>query len=130
MADHELDFSDLLKLKADIEVDAHRLAEKAYPVAKEFAEKLKKDWRKNARLTARQHGKHYPRSITAEQKFVLDGPDWEVGPESALPQGGMGAGFEYGGPTQPPHLDGAQAVAGIEAPFEAAVKKIAAEFLR
>jgi len=130
MADYELDFSDLLKLEADVEVDARRLAEKAYPVAKKFAEKLKKDWQKNARSTARQHGKHYPRSITAEQKFVLDGPDWEVGPESGLPQGGMGRGFEYGSVNQPPHLDGARAATGIEAPFEAAVKKITAEFLR
>lgn len=130
MSDSDLDFSELLKFEADVEVDAHRVAEKAYPVAKRFAEQLQKDWRKNARLTARQHGKHYPRSITAEQKPSMDGPDWEVGPESAMPQGGMGEGFEFGSVNQPPHLDGARAATGIEAPFEAAVKKIAAEFLR
>lgn len=129
MADAELDFSELLNLPHEIEDSAQRTAEQAYPLVKQFATKLRNDWRRNARATAKQHGKHYPRSITAEQKYALDGPDWEIGPESGMPQGGMGAGFEYGGPYQPPHLDGARATDGIEAPFEAAVKKIADGFL-
>ncbi|WP_326828679.1 hypothetical protein OIE13_22325 [Streptosporangium sp. NBC_01810] len=129
MADAELDFSELLKLPHEIEDSAQRTAEKAYPVAKKFAEKLQRDWRRNARVTALPHGPHYPRAITAEQKYALDGPDWEVGPESAMPQGGMGRGFEYGSVNQPPHLDGARATTGIEAQFAAAAKKIADGFL-
>lgn len=129
MADFDLDFSELLRLPDDIEDSAQRTAEKAYPLVKEFATKLRNDWRKNARATARRHGKHYPRSITAEQKHSLEGPEWEVGPEVGLPQGGMGRGFEYGSVHQPPHLDGARAAVGVEASFAAAAKKIADEFL-
>lgn len=56
--------------------------------------------RANARRNSGTHGKHYPRSITAERKALAQ---WEYGPDAAMPQGGMS--FEFGSRNQPPHLD-------------------------
>lgn len=54
----------------------------------------------NAKQSAGRHGKHYHKAFTAEPI----GPfEWEYGPDSARPQGGMS--FEYGSRNQPPHLD-------------------------
>ncbi|MFE3452384.1 hypothetical protein ACFXJ8_26020 [Nonomuraea sp. NPDC059194] len=129
MADAELDFSELLPIGDEIEDRARKVAEGAYPLVKEYALKLQKRWRENARDTAPPHGKHYPRSITAEQIFNASAAEWEVGPDSALPQGGMGRGFEYGSRNQPPHLDGAQATVAVEPEFNAAVDKLVEKLL-
>ncbi|MEU6710002.1 hypothetical protein ABZ897_00870 [Nonomuraea sp. NPDC046802] len=129
MADVDLDFSELLPVAAEIEREAHEVAQEAYPVVKKMAVKLQRDWRRNARSSAGAHGKHYPRSITSEQRFSTDGPDWEIGPDKAMPQGGMGRGFEWGSVHQPPHNDMGQAMATLEPLFEAAAKKIADGFM-
>ena len=63
----------------------------------------------NATATAGTHGKHYPKSITAERTLSIGSIGVEVGPDSGMPQGGMGPGFEYGSVNQPPHLDGNKA---------------------
>lgn len=65
--------------------------------------------KRNARETARRHGKHYPRSITMSSAGRLA---WEYGPDSDLPQGGMS--FEFGSRNQPPHLDLARSADQIE----------------
>lgn len=78
-------------------------------------------WRANARATSGTHGKHYPNSITSEVQatgFLVSG---EVGPDTSLPQGSMGRGFEFGSRNQPPHLDGAKAVQAAEGALEAAL---------
>lgn len=54
----------------------------------------------SARATARSHGKHYHKAITAEMRTPLE---WEFGPESGKRQGGMS--FEHGSRNQPPHKD-------------------------
>lgn len=65
--------------------------------------------RRNARKTARRHGKHYPSAITWDRKaygaFGLYAA--EYGPDSSRPQGGMS--FEEGSRNQPPHRDLAKA---------------------
>lgn len=129
MADVELDFSELLPVASEIEREAREVAVEAYPVAKKMADKLQRDWRRNARQTAGKHGKHYPRAITSEQRYSTDGPDWEIGPDSSMPQGGMGRGFEWGSVHQPPHHDMTQAMTTLEPLFEAAAKKIADGFM-
>jgi hypothetical protein len=129
VADLEWDGSDLLKLASDIEGGSHKVAEGAFRLVKDHAEKLRDDWKSTARSSAKKHGKLYPRAITAEQVGFANGPEWEVGPESALPQGGMGKGFEYGSVNQPPHLDMGQAVTKIEPQFYAAVEKLAGQLL-
>ncbi|MEV4020170.1 hypothetical protein AB0J35_57810 [Nonomuraea angiospora] len=126
----ELDASELLAISEWVEDGAHRAAEGAYPLVKKHALALRDRWRDNAKATAGRHGKHYPRSITADQ--VHDEPDaavWEVGPDRKYKQGSMGAGFEYGGPHQPPHLDGARATVATEAEFNAAVDEFARTLL-
>ena len=96
-------------------------------IVEEQAKQLRNDWRDNARRTARRHGKHYPRSITHEQ---IDGEAiYEVGPDSALPQGGMGRGFEWGSVNQPPHLDMTQAIVSVPERFEKAVSELAERLL-
>lgn len=61
----------------------------------------------NAKRTAGEHGKHYPRSITSEMGSGLglfgNTISGEYGPDASKPQGGMS--FEYGSRNQPPHLD-------------------------
>lgn len=61
----------------------------------------------NAKRTAGAHGKHYPKSITAEMHNSLglfgNTISGEYGPDSSKPQGGMS--FEHGSRNQPPHLD-------------------------
>ncbi|WP_214327849.1 hypothetical protein [Nonomuraea sediminis] len=126
MADDMLDASELLALAAYIEDGVQRAAEGAYPLVKEHALKLRDQWRDNAKRSAGRHGKHYHRSITAEQIPRTDAAEWEVGPNRALKQGSMGRGFEYGSAHQPPHLDGARATVAIAPDFNKAVD----EFMR
>lgn len=103
----------LLKAAVQAHVEAPHIVE-------EQAVKLRNDWRDNARKTAGRHGKHYPKSITHER--IGDEAAYEVGPDSALPQGGMGAGFEWGSVNQSPHLDMTQAIVPVGPGFEASVK--------
>ncbi|WP_157099361.1 hypothetical protein [Microbispora sp. ATCC PTA-5024] len=130
MADIDLDGSELLKLAAEIGADSRKVAEGAYPLVKRYAMDLRNEWRDNARSTARKHGKLYPRTITAEQIPIRDGVEWEVGPESELPQGGMGRGFEYGSVNQPPHWDMTRAAVSVEPRFNAAIDELARSFLQ
>jgi hypothetical protein len=130
VADMDLDGSDLIKLAAEIRADAHKVAEGAYPLVKEYAQKLRDDWRDNARQSAGRHGHLYPRAITMEQLALRAEISWEVGPDSAQPQGGMGRGFEYGSVNQPPHLDMARAVIDLEPQFNTAVEALARSFLK
>jgi hypothetical protein len=121
----DIDASDLDRLitvLAGAEKDA---ASKTYPVVKQHAQELRDQWQSNAKESAGRHGKHYPKSITAEQVPAADAIEWEVGPETRLPQGSMGRGFEYGSRNQPPHLDGAQAAIQEEPKFIKSLDEIA-----
>lgn len=125
----DLDASELLALTAHLDVAAKDVARKVYPVVKDNAQQLRDQWQQNATDTAGRHGKHYPKAITAEQIPVTEEVLWEVGPESALPQGGMGPGFEYGSRNQPPHWDGARAAVSQEPKFIADIDKIVRDLL-
>lgn len=61
----------------------------------------------NARVTARRHGKLYPRAFTWETGggFAFGGATFTAtyGPDANRPQGGMS--FENGSRKQPPHRD-------------------------
>jgi len=70
---------------------------------RDATKRINAGWRDKARATARRHGKHYPNTIIPE---LTDGGFGSViGPISAMDQGGMGRGFEYGSINQPPHMD-------------------------
>lgn len=122
MADSDLDGTELLALAAYFDGAAKGVAEKAYPVVKQHAQELRDQWQTNAKETAGQHGKHYPKAITAEQIPVTDEILWEVGPERMRKQGDMS--FEYGSRNQPPHLDGARAAIQQEPKFIASLDEI------
>lgn len=121
-----VDTSDVLRLEAALADAAVRAHEESPEVVKSQAAKLRNEWRNNARRTAKQHGKHYPNSITME---AGDGAEWEVGPDSAMQQGGMGRGFEFGSVNQPPHLDGMKAAMAAEPRLEKAVEDWAENLL-
>lgn len=65
--------------------------------------------RRNAKITARRHGRLYPDAITAEMRTALSG---EFGPETYKSQGGMS--FERGSKNQPPHRDLERAASGLK----------------
>src|SRR5690554_467122 len=45
---------------------------------------------------------HYPRAITYDIERAGDKVEAEIGPESDMPQGGMGPGVEFGSANAPP----------------------------
>ena len=108
-------------LQHALEVAPEELAKGLLHAVDDSASALQRDWRSNARKTARRHGKRYPSSITHDVTIASGAVTSDIGPDSAMPQGGMGRGFEYGSVHQPPHMDGAVAFARNTGKFEAAV---------
>lgn len=130
MADSiDIDVSDLLGFADELGQAAIEIDRKAYEVTKTAAKTLERKWRSNARSSAGAHGKHYPRAITSEQMPAMNEAWWQVGPESHLPQGGMGEGFEYGSKNQPPHHDMTSVMPEIEAGMISALDKAARDLL-
>jgi hypothetical protein len=125
----DIDGSELLDLVRYLDNAKHEAARRTYPVVKQHAEELRNAWQENARTTARKHGKHYPRSITAEQMPVTDEVLWQVGPETRRKQGSMGRGFEFGSVHQPPHWDGTRAAIAQEPKFLKALDEIVRDLL-
>ncbi len=129
MADAEIDASDLAAAIRDLDEIPTHVKLNAHVLVENYAEKLRDLWRDNAKDTAGAHGKHYPKAITASSASRGVGDvAWEVGPLSALPQGGMS--FEYGSVNQPPHLDGARAAEVVEPQFYQAVRDMVDKALR
>ena len=125
----DIDGSGLLALVEYLDGASHEAARRTYPVVETHAKELRDAWQANARKTARRHGKHYPRAITADQVPITDAIAWEIGPEARRRQGGMGPGFEYGSRNQPPHLDGARAALAQEPKFFKALDDIVRDLL-
>lgn len=112
--------SEVFGLAREFDVAAGEIPRALYDTFKAEGEHFAEDWADIARGTAGEHGKHYPDSITSEPKFALTHIEVEAGPETALPQGGMGPGFEFGSMNQPPHLDGLSAMGPAESRLEKA----------
>jgi len=124
----EFDVTELVRLEHDLDGIVRPLRRVAGVVDK-GAVNIKGDWRDNARITARAHGRHYPDAIDYDSGWIRDGYEAQIGPRMDRPQGSMGEGFEYGSVNQPPHLDGNRA-ADREAPrFEQALADLAAGLL-
>lgn len=101
----EFDTSEVRRLIVDLDTQPAKSTKRFQKVVRDAAGGLELLWKQNARDTAGEHGKHYPRAISYD---TFDGGLMaEVGPVSRLPQGGMN--FEYGSRNQPPHLDGNRA---------------------
>ena len=110
---------EVFALAHDFKKASAEVARALYDTFKQEGETFAKDWASNAEATSGEHGKHYPKSITSETRLSL-GILVETGPESAMPQGGMGPGFEFGSVNQPPHFDGLQAMGPAESRLERA----------
>jgi len=98
-----VDASEVFALSRDLGNLGAKSGLAMYGVFKEGGKDLEKTWRRNAKATSGEHGKHYPDSITTDMR-VSTNIEVEVGPDPAKPQGGMS--FENGSVNQPPHLDG------------------------
>ena len=112
------DASDIYRLAADLSSVAARSVPALGAGMADAGRTVERAWRNNAIVTSGVHGKHYPNSITSEVRATATGLGVEVGPDTSRPQGSMGRGFEFGSMNQPPHLDGARAVADNEARIE------------
>lgn len=118
------------ELAAALELAPAEVSTSLFEVLDDSAQRLQDDWRRGARRSAGSHGKYYPRSITHDLHRA-DGAIWaDIGPDSSMPQGGMGRGFEYGSVHTAPHPDGAVAFAGNAQRFYDAVGQRVDEIIR
>lgn len=101
---------EIFALARDFEKAPAKVASGLFDAYKGAGEGFRDDWQHNAASTSGEHGKHYPSSITTENRFAGMSIVNETGPESGRKQGAMGPGFEFGSVNQPPHLDGLQAM--------------------
>lgn len=108
------DASEIYRLAGDMTAVSAKTVPALRGVMAQAGEAFADEWRANAVETSGQHGKHYPNSIDSELVFDLRGVSVDVGPNSAMPQGSMGRGFEFGSQNQPPHLDGLRALDGMQ----------------
>lgn len=86
-----------------------------------------------AKISAGDHGKHYPKAFSAEMRNTFGGfgtmiHSGEYGPDIAKPQGGMS--FERGSRNQKPHLDLARSADRIAPSFEAEVGRLPDKWFR
>lgn len=91
------DASEVDGLVHDLRRVPSQVEHRARDVVRKKIDDVTKGWQRRARVSAGKHGKLYPGTIRAE---ILGGElEAETGPVSSLPQGGMGRGFEWGGPS-------------------------------
>lgn len=121
------DASEVEQLENDLLEAALKAHVESPDTVRREAVRFRNEWRDLARESAGAHGKHYPSSITHEQ--VGEAATFEIGPDSALPQGGMGRGFEWGSVNQPPHNDMGQAIVKVPDRLESAVADMAKRLL-
>jgi len=125
------DMSEVKDLARDLAAVSRQVRPDSKDIVAESTRRIVRQWRRNAEETALPHGRHYPKSIG------YDGPTWTgmgwvavAGPDAAMPQGGMGRGFEYGSINQDsPHLDGNRAADGEEKAFSRACERLGEQLL-
>lgn len=93
-------------------------------VVKRGGVNLKRDWTTNAVHTARQHGKHYPRTVSFDLEAVPTAIGVVVGPDKDRIQGPLGNILEFGSVNNPPHWDGRNALRDEEPRFIRAMRQI------
>ena len=126
------DFSEVKELADDLGKAIRRLPSSSKQVVDDAARRVERDWREHANITAGAHGVHYPGTVGFDRPSYHEGR-WvtEVGPDAAMPQGGMGEGFEYGSVNQDsPHLDGHFAADREEPRFGVAAAQYGVDYLR
>lgn len=115
-----MDGSELQQLAADLAAAPGRLEATVRPVVSKGALNIKNTWRTSA--SGLKHAPAYPYSIG----YDLDvGPGYaaaEIGPDKDKAQGALGNLIEFGSSKNPPHLDGARALADEEPRFITALE--------
>lgn len=120
-------FAEFEALAADLAAAPARLAELLPPVVSKGALNIKNDWRANASGNA--HAPHYPASITYDIEERPDSVSAEIGPDKNKRQGPLGNILEFGTSKNPPHLDGARALAAEAPRFIEACEAVAEQAL-
>ena len=112
-------------LAAELALAAARMRVAGTAVVTKGALNIKNDWRASA--SGLKHAPAYPASITFDVLPTATAIAAEIGPDKSKPQGALGNLIEYGSAKNPPHLDGARALAAEEPRFRAAAEEDAAK---
>lgn len=110
-------------LAAELAAAGARMMAQATALTSKGALNIKNDWRANA--SGLKHAPQYPNSITYDLIRSPAEIAAEIGPDKSKPQGALGNLIEYGSSKNPPHLDGARALAAEEPRFYAAAADVA-----
>lgn len=105
-------------LAAELALAGARMRVEGVALATKGALNVKTDWRASA--SGLKHAPAYPASITFDVVSTATLISAEVGPDKSKKQGPLGNLIEYGSVHNPPHLDGARALAAEEPRFYAA----------
>lgn len=111
-------------LAAELALAGIRMAVAGNALVTKGALNIKNDWRASA--SGLVHAPAYPYSITFDVLPTPTAIAAEIGPDKAKRQGALGNLIEYGSVHNPPHLDGARALAAEEPRFYAAAGDAAA----
>jgi hypothetical protein len=120
-------FAETEALAADLALAPARLKVALTAVVSKGALNIKNDWRANA--SGLPHAPAYPSSITYDLTPAPGRIEAEIGPDKNKRQGALGNLIEFGSSKNPPHLDGARALAAemprfVDACAEAAQKSV------
>lgn len=126
----DMDTRELQALANVFRVNSVRAQVQARAVVARGALNVKNGWRANAVATAGRHARLYPSSIGYDMLPYPTGASAEVGPDKGKPQGALGNLLEFGSVKNPPHLDGARALAAEQVAFLAHVAAIGAQMGR
>lgn len=112
-------------LVADLATAGQRLDAAVKPVVSKGALNIKNAWRIGA--SGLSHAPAYPYSITYDLNAAPGTGliSAEIGPDKNKKQGALGNLLEFGSANNPPHLDGARALAAEEPRFLAALEAAA-----
>jgi hypothetical protein len=105
-------------LAAELAAAGARMAAQAVAITSKGALNVKNAWRQSA--SGLKHAPQYPYSITYDLIRSPAAVAAEIGPDKSKAQGALGNLIEYGSSKNPPHLDGARALAAEEPRFYAA----------
>lgn len=117
-------FEETELLAADLAAAGPRLVVAASAVLAKGALNVKNDWRASA--SGLRHAPLYPLSISYDITPTPTRITAEIGPDKTKPQGSLGNLIEFGSSKNPPHLDGARALAAEEPRFYAALEDVVA----
>ncbi|MGA4864104.1 hypothetical protein ACPB9J_15805 [Streptomyces lavendulocolor] len=124
------DTRQLNELASVFRVNGVRAQVQARAVVARGALNVKNGWKANAVASSGRHARLYPNSISYDMRPHPTGASAEIGPDKTRPQGALGNLLEFGSSKNPPHMDGARALAAEAAAFAAHVAAIGTQMGR